>query len=243
MNSKNSAIEGIEQAAISVIRRAVQHDSEGRYPAALACYQEGIQLFLDVIKNTSDQKKLEHLRQKATEYMTRAEKIKQIVQQQKDAGSYHEQIQVPNNGVGFSYESIVSKHLDKYVTLVEIEDPYIRTAHQTYNFLSFCEVLVRFCPELKRILLVTGASDQDFESQQSRFQCIKKSLAGYDIVLDIDYSTTLHDREIRFNNGWIIKIGRGLDYFKPVSKFSIGFNDQNLKACHETTIDIYFKHS
>ena len=43
----------------------------------------------------------------------------------------------------------------------------------------------------------------------------------------------------RFDTGWIIKIGRGLDYFKPAtSKFAIGVSDYDLRHCHQTTIDI-----
>ena len=42
----------------------------------------------------------------------------------------------------------------------------------------------------------------------------------------------------RFSNGWIVKIGRGLDYFKPVEKFTVGFTDYDLRPCKETTVDI-----
>ena len=43
----------------------------------------------------------------------------------------------------------------------------------------------------------------------------------------------------RFNNGWIIKIGRGLDYFKATpTKFCLGYCDFDLRQCHQTTIDI-----
>ena len=50
----------------------------------------------------------------------------------------------------------------------------------------------------------------------------------------------VHDREIVFDNGWIIKIGRGLDYFKkPNGPFSIGFCDMDLRQCYKTTIDVY----
>lgn len=89
------------------------------------------------------------------------------------------------------------------------------------------------------------AQDEDPESQNNqakRLQGLKNSLKKHNINLEIGYSTTLHDREIRFNNGWIIKIGRGLDYFKaPPGKFCIGFCDFNLRECHETAIDIYLK--
>ena len=56
------------------------------------------------------------------------------------------------------------------------------------------------------------------------------------------FSTVLHDREIKLSNGWLIKIGRGLDYFKapePGGKFCIGYHDMDLRACHETSIDIF----
>ena len=61
----------------------------------------------------------------------------------------------------------------------------------------------------------------------------------------------------RLDNGWIIKIGRGLDFYKaPESesmqtfnktsfsgylkgKLSIGYYDLDLRPCHQTTIDIF----
>jgi hypothetical protein len=53
------------------------------------------------------------------------------------------------------------------------------------------------------------------EQQIKQLSEIEHSLKSYGIDLSISYSETLHDREIRFSNGWTVKIGRGLDYFKP----------------------------
>ena len=76
--------------------------------------------------------------------------------------------------------------------------------------------------------------------QADKFQKLKDSLVQYGITLDISYSDTLHDREITFDNGWVVKIGRGLDMFKAVKdNCSVGHFDQRLRACHETTIDLY----
>lgn len=47
----------------------------------------------------------------------------------------------------------------------------------------------------------------------------------------------------RFNNGWVVKIGRGLDYFKNVPKYSLGYCDMDLRPCHETTVDIFHRSS
>ena len=61
-----------------------------------------------------------------------------------------------------------------------------------------------------------------------------------DEALDVLVNKNLHDREIKIDNGWTIKIGRGLDiYQKPDSWFSIGVYDQALKKCRETNVDIY----
>ena len=75
-----------------------------------------------------------------------------------------------------------------------------------------------------------------------RLDEIKESLAQRNISLIVNYSTSLHDREIRLSNGWIVKIGRGLDYFKPPEsreKFCLGFHDYDLRMCHATTVDIF----
>ncbi|XP_035228135.1 MIT domain-containing protein 1-like [Stegodyphus dumicola] len=232
-----------QNSAISVLRQAVEHDQEGNYVSALRCYREGIELFLSIINSpdnrTLDEKTLAHFRQKTKEYIERAEKIKKIIDERKH---YHEQILIPNDATGYSYEKVFKKYLDKSVTEVHVEDPYVRTTHQIYNFLNFCELLVKFCSNLKHIYLVTGRNETDYQNQNSKFQNIKESLKSYNIQLSIEFSDTLHDREIRLDSGVFIKIGRGLDYFKHVKNFAIGFCDQSLRPCHETAIDIYVKH-
>ena len=50
----------------------------------------------------------------------------------------------------------------------------------------------------------------------------------------------MHDREIRIDNGWVVKIGRGLDFYqRPDSWFGIGATDYSLRKCLETKVDIY----
>lgn len=56
----------------------------------------------------------------------------------------------------------------------------------------------------------------------------------------VAWDQRLHDREIRIDNGWVVKIGRGLDiYQRPLSKFEIGSSDLLLRKCLETKVDIY----
>uniref|UniRef100_A0A224Z3Y6 MIT domain-containing protein 1-like n=1 Tax=Rhipicephalus zambeziensis TaxID=60191 RepID=A0A224Z3Y6_9ACAR len=132
---------GLEKAAAGVLTRAVEHDQAARYTSALVCYQEGIQLLIDALKETSDTIKRDHLRNRVTTYMDRAEKIKEQVRKEKAAGTYHEQMHIESGSVGHSYDQTFGHLLDDMVTSVEVDDPYVRSAHQVQNFVRLCELL------------------------------------------------------------------------------------------------------
>lgn len=140
---------------------------------------------------------------------------------------------------GYSYESIIGPYLlgAKEIT---IEDPYIRINHQFQNFVRFCEMVVK-CSSIQKIILITSYDENTVLSEmQDRLNEIKQSLLELDIQLDIKINTNLHDREIKLDNSWIIKIGRGLDFYqKPNNWYEIGSNDLSLRKCLETKIDIY----
>uniref|UniRef100_A0A673XGV0 MIT, microtubule interacting and transport, domain containing 1 n=1 Tax=Salmo trutta TaxID=8032 RepID=A0A673XGV0_SALTR len=239
-------VPGMETSAISVLKRAVELDQSSRFQESLVCYQEGIQLLMDVLKAVKDDSKKVHYRQKIKSYMDRAEQIKVHVNQLKEEGKYHEQIRIAEDATGYSYEVLFRPYVTEGLTEVWVEDPYIRHIHQMiycrklYNFLRFCEMLLKASCQVKRIHLLTSQEEGDYSSQQaSALSELKQSLQSQDVCLDLQYST-FHDREIRFDNGWIIKIGRGLDYFKkPKGRFSIGYCDYDLRQCQETTVDIF----
>ncbi|XP_064481590.1 MIT domain-containing protein 1-like [Ornithodoros turicata] len=233
---------GMQASAASVLTRAVQYDNEKRYTSALVCYQEGIQLLVDALKGVTDDSRREHLRKQAKTYIDRAEKVKELVQQEKEAGTYHEQIQIEDKSTGHSYESVFGHLLDDRVTSIDVDDPYIRAVHQAQNFLQLCELAVKRCSNLKEIILATGLDQNDPKSQIERINLIKESLAEHGVNLIVQFSETLHDREIRLSNGWIIKIGRGLSYFRPTpNRFSLGTFNHDLRQCFETTVDIFHK--
>ncbi|XP_077199607.1 MIT domain-containing protein 1 isoform X1 [Paroedura picta] len=236
----------MEEPAVSVLKRAVELDSASRFQESLVCYQEGIDLLLRVLKATKDKTKKDHYREKISSYMSRAEDIKKYLEKEKEDGKYHKQIKIEENTKGFSYEKLFQDYLNETVTEVWVEDPYIRQVHQLYNFLRFCEMLVKGPCKVKTIHVLTSYDEGSGKSQQmSVLQEIEQSLKDYGIILDVSYSSSLHDREIRFNNGWVIKIGRGLDYFKkPQGRFCLGFCDFDLRPCHETTVDVFhMKHT
>lgn len=141
--------------------------------------------------------------------------------------------------IGYSYESICSPYLHGVKTIV-VEDPYIRNNHQVQNFVRFCEMAVKES-SVTTIRLVTGYDDNtQLNEVVKKLDDLKQSLLELDIELDVQFDPDKHDREIRLDNGWRIKIGRGLDFYqRPESWYDIGSNDLSLRKCLETKIDIF----
>ena len=143
------------------------------------------------------------------------------------------------NDIGYSYESIMAPYLTGTKS-VSIEDPYIRMSHQIQNFVRFCEVLVKV-GTVKKITLTTGYDDKTQLAEiAEKMDELKQSLIESDLELEVKLNPNIHDREIKLDNGWTIKIGRGLDFYqKPSGWFEIGSNDFNLRKCLETKVDIF----
>lgn len=145
--------------------------------------------------------------------------------------------------VGHSYESIIGPYLIGAKSVV-IEDPYIRMQHQIQNFVRFCECVLK-TETVKKITLVTGYDDNtQLTDIAEKLDELKQSLLEMDVELEVKLNPNIHDREIRIDNGWIIKIGRGLDFYqKPGGWFEVGTNDLSLRKCLETKVDIFMEKS
>ena len=143
------------------------------------------------------------------------------------------------NDTGNSYKSVMGEYLRGAKNII-IEDPYIRVSHQLHNFVRFCEMIVKDST-IGKITLITSYDDSTQLSElQEKIAELKQSLLEVDVFLEVELNPNLHDREIRLDNGWTIKIGRGLDFYqKPESWFGIGANDLMLRKCLETKVDIY----
>jgi hypothetical protein len=143
------------EAAVSVLKRAVELDEEKSFSEALVCYQEGMSLLMSEIKETKDEALRKRYRDQMNSYLERATKLKEFVQEKKKTGEYHEQIKIKSGEVGYGYARIFGPYLDKSVVEVVVEDPYIRSVHQIYNFLRLCELFV-LKGSVRVIKLLTG---------------------------------------------------------------------------------------
>jgi ATP-dependent Lon protease len=94
---------------------------------------------------------------------------------------------------------------------------------------------------VRKITLVTGYDDNiQVADIAEKLEELKQSLLELDVELEVKLNPNMHDREIRIDNGWVVKIGRGLDFFqKPGGWFEVGANDLTLRKCLETKVDIF----
>ena len=143
------------------------------------------------------------------------------------------------NSTGYSYETIILPYLMGAKSIV-IEDPYIRTIHQVNNFVRLCETILKQ-PSINIIKLIVSYDEQtNVQEMAERLLDVRQSLLEFDVDLDVKVNENLHDREIRIDNGWVVKIGRGLDFFqKPDSWFNVGATDLTFRKCLETKVDIF----
>jgi len=140
---------------------------------------------------------------------------------------------------GYSYELIMGPYLQGAKAVI-IEDPYIRLQHQIQNFVRFCEMVLK-AGTVKKVSLITGYDDKtQLADIAEKLDELKQSLLELDVELEVKLNANIHDREIRLDNGWVIKIGRGLDFYqKPGGWFEVGANDLSLRKCLETKVDIF----
>ncbi|KAM9964741.1 hypothetical protein ACTFIW_004517 [Dictyostelium discoideum] len=175
---------------------------------------------------------------------------------------------IENGSIGNSYETLFG---DKLIgsTWIKVEDPYIRSRHQIDNFVKLIELVISKCifkdlksqsdsnnsiklqkPSTKfKIDLTTSTESQQQEDElKLTFYQLKDQISTqYNIVFNYQFSSTIHDRSIECSNGYLIKLGRGLDFYqKPLNNNNGLFSqvstfNQDLKPCLECNIDIFKK--
>ena len=92
----------------------------------------------------------------------------------------------------------------------------------------------------KELKLITGTLDkQDLLQSDERLENIRFHLQKYGIQMHWQRDSSLHSREIRTSDGWIILSDRGLDiYKKPENRNEFGHFDLALRRCKQTQIHV-----
>lgn len=132
------------------------------------------------------------LQRNLSQYEARIETLKAILEAQKTENK-HKLINIKDDATGYNYEVLFAAYLGNGVTEVTIRDPYIRQRHQINCFINLLELLKAKCNLLKSVKLITGFQDAE---QDRSLKELKVDLANHGVNFIIDYSDTLHDRNI-----------------------------------------------
>ncbi|XP_073836500.1 MIT domain-containing protein 1 [Musca autumnalis] len=225
--------------AKDILLKAVQCDKEGRILEAQNLYQDGIQLLMDVVSGETDKAKNRVYMERIKEYIDRAEQIKLRVQRHMESGEIVASIPIDENSTGHSYKSLFGKYLNGDVKEILLDEPYLTERYQFQNFIALLELAVKQCKKLKYVRLVTKPDPKNPAGQESILRQIKDDLLQRNITLAVKFEPSLHDRKIILSNGYIIKIGRGLHFFKPTNPlYSLGLCDYDFRNCLQTDVDI-----
>ncbi|XP_036345773.1 MIT domain-containing protein 1-like [Rhagoletis pomonella] len=226
--------------AKDILMRAVQCDQAGRILEAQNLYQDGIQILMDLVSDENDVAKKKVFYERIKEYIDRAEQIKERVQNHVIRGELVTNIPIDEDSAGNSYESLFGKYLNAEVKEVLLEEPYLHEKYHFQNLITFLELLVKNCRHLKYVRVVTKTDNKASENQKTILEQIRTDMARRNVSLTYKFEDTLHDRKIVLSNGYIIKIGRGLHFFKATNPlFSLGLCDYDFRKCLQTDVDIW----
>ena len=139
---------------------------------------------------------------------------------------------------GYSFETLFGDYLIGAKELT-VEDPYIRRDHQLRNLIQLCELCVQV-GTIKKIILITGI-DHEYQQKEvePKFKLLAESLADAGVEFVWRFDDKIHDRELRTDTGWSIRIGRGLDIYQRTDTWiQIGATNLSVRPCMETKVSI-----
>ncbi|XP_017019392.1 MIT domain-containing protein 1 [Drosophila kikkawai] len=228
--------------AKELLIRAVECDQNARILEAQTLYTEGISQLMQFVNGEPDEAKKKGFLTRIKEYMDRADAIKARVNGKLMLGEVVSHVSIDENDIGHDYDQLFGKFMDKNTVEILLEEPYMTQNYQYQNLVRFLELAVTNCPNLKYFRLVTKEyqDSKNPDQQRTNLGQIKADLERRNISVSIKYEDSLHDRKIYLSNGYIIKIGRGLHFYKASNPmYSIGLVNYKYRKCLQTDVDIW----
>lgn len=138
---------------------------------------------------------------------------------------------------GISFNKLFCPYLVT-ATEITIEDPYIRSFWQIRNLVDLMTAVLdtHESPEGLKINLVTWEEEDKCPELIDSLDEIKQEAEAAGIEFNYKFDGDLHDRCIKADNGWKILLGRGLDMFERIERFSLGYSKQERRKCKACTI-------
>jgi GTPase Era involved in 16S rRNA processing len=117
---------------------------------------------------------------------------------------------------GWPFSRILDSKIFAAAEKIRIIEPYLFKRHQLRNLKELLlQVVETSKPKAVELFTLYPPSERS-EFNKNFFDELSRELfTDHGISLDVSYSESLHDRYIFSDTGYVVKLGRGLDIYKP----------------------------
>jgi hypothetical protein len=141
-----------------------------------------------------------------------------------------------NGAKGWPWSRIFTPQYLRGASQSWLIDPYLVTRHQRRNLSEFVMVLLEGA-KLKTLNVITReVGDSSPDADKDYYDALDRDAfekAGMRVVHRTD--PDIHDRSFTLDNGFVFKLGRGLDIYKPVA--GLAARDSSLRQVRLCEID------
>lgn len=142
-----------------------------------------------------------------------------------------------DGALGWPWAKIFGPRFLEGATRVLLVDPHLSNPHQMRNLREFI-VRISEVTKLKSLHVVTGPDEAGGEGDDSNLREFAHSLMrDKEIDLTWERDKTNHDRVVIFDTGAMLKLGRGLDIYKPVT--GLAKTDSSVRKVRKCEIDVF----
>jgi signal recognition particle receptor subunit beta len=144
-----------------------------------------------------------------------------------------------NNAKRWPWSRIVPAEYFRGATQAWLIDPYLTKHFQRRNLAEFVMAVLDGGAKLKTLTIITReVSDTSPDADKLYYDALDRDAfekAGMRVVHTIDGE--IHDRFFTLDNGFVFKLGRGLDIYKPAA--GLATRDSGLRQVRACEIDVF----
>lgn len=243
-NSLTSALESFLKRRLKAFSGSLSKNAESLFPklrtaieALLATRKQAIEEHLKV-QTGEARERLENYLALGLDVLAGQHLAGERITAVKGSGPEETVFDISEGATGYSYEAVFGPYI-KDAERIDIKEPYLRFRYQLDNFERFC-VLIARNGATRQVELTTGnLEEEDRFQSDGKLEDIRRHLQQRGITMNWKRDSSLHAREIKTSNGWVILSDRGLDiYKKPESRNEFGHFDLALRPCKQSQIHI-----
>lgn len=223
-----------------LIMRALECELSGHLLEARMLYEESLVKLQICSAKEQNEDILESYKKYLSSYEKHVQRLRDQIEQNLFSCKIIEHIAIPEGSRGRSYEKLIGCYLNEKVSVVHIYEPCLTQSSQLENLINFVEVLVKNCPNLMFLRVITRASPKSSNLQMDVLHDLREELESGNISFNYQFDEQLRKPRVVFNTGVVIRCRRGLHIFKPLTKYyKLGLYDYDFRRCESAEVDIY----